>query len=71
MNQQDQEYELYEHCETVSTIHCTTFKCKNRSTHHQIDPMEAGALWYQEGWRATKHQNVYCPACAKKKLKNP
>lgn len=25
--------------------------------------------FFQKGWRATKNGNVYCPECAKKKLK--
>ena len=49
--------------ETISEIICSN--CGNSSVQH--GDMYSEDL-FLDGWRAT-NDNVYCPACAKKKLK--
>jgi len=57
---------LYEAVETISDIRCTN--CGTSQTMYCISDYEAAEAFQSEGWRAT-HYNVYCPTCAKQKLK--
>lgn len=64
-------YELAEHCTTEYTIEniiqCSS--CETIGKHYNIDPYNAAVEWEAEGWRVTKHSNIYCPKCAEIKLK--
>jgi hypothetical protein len=62
------EYEamdLYDFIETESSITCSS--CRKTDSVMYADSGEE--FFFEEGWRATR-ENVYCPKCAKKKLKN-
>ena len=55
---------LWEHIEQgMEMITCT--HCLLTKEDYEICPSEL----YEQGWRATIAGNVYCPSCAKKKLK--
>ena len=58
-------WDLFEHITTRSDISCSS--CKNSDYIYEAG--EAEDFYFERGWRATKHGNVYCPKCAKKKLK--
>ena len=58
---------IYEAIETVCTIYCSS--CGEEGNDYEIDAFEAADDFQAKGWRATIHGNVYCPRCAKKKLK--
>jgi len=49
-----------------ASILCTS--CKLRRGNINIDDYSFAELLIAEGWRHTPN-NVYCPSCAKKKLK--
>lgn len=57
---------LVEFVETEATISCTAKNCKSVVVGYGEYDVSRDA--YDKGWRAT-HSNVYCPSCAKKKLK--
>lgn len=54
--------------ETHSEITC--INCRKTETAHQTEGVEAAEKFDEMGWRITRNQNVYCPTCAKKKLKS-
>ena len=58
---------IYEAMDTLHTIICSN--CGKNGYVHDIDDWWAVEDFKNRGWRATKHGNVYCPDCAKKKLK--
>jgi uncharacterized Zn finger protein (UPF0148 family) len=60
-------FDLYDSIETECTITCSN--CGRQSSVHGIESDNAADVYFDEGWRATKNGNVYCPKCAKKKLK--
>lgn len=51
---------------TLHRLECTYCDCVGVSDHP--DDIEAAADFYIQGWRSTT-MNIYCPSCAKKKLK--
>jgi len=57
---------LYEGIMTTQDIICTN--CKVNDTLCNVDDYEAADRFRSIGWRATRY-NIYCPKCAKKKLK--
>ena len=59
---------LYEGCETSTTITC--INCGHSDILMGLDEFSSSEMFYENGWRATIHNNIYCPKCAKKKLKN-
>jgi Zn finger protein HypA/HybF involved in hydrogenase expression len=59
--------DLYDSVETECTITCS--KCGMQSDLYGIDDFDAVDIYFEEGWRATKTGNVYCPNCASKNLK--
>jgi len=63
-NEQDR---LWNSIQTTQEILCTN--CRVVGTVHEIDDYNAAEYFQNKGWRATKHNNVYCPKCAKIKLK--
>jgi len=63
----DEIYELYEHCTTENTIMCN--KCRTIGREMDCDPYDAASTWSKKGWRITRYQTIYCPKCAKGKLK--
>lgn len=60
---------LYEAIEVHVEITCSS--CNKTETLHGCDEFDACEVLYEDGWRMTRSQNVYCPTCSKKKLKNP
>lgn len=64
----DEIYELFENCTTENTIMCN--KCKTIGREMDCDTYDAATKWSEKGWRATIHSNIYCPKCAKSKLKS-
>lgn len=58
---------LYESIITTQDIICAN--CKSSSTLYNIGEFEAAEKFQSMGWRVTKYNNVYCPNCAKVKLK--
>ena len=64
MTEQDR---LYEAILTTQDITCSN--CRTTSTLHNIEGYEAAEEFQAIGWRATKSNNIYCPKCAKIKLK--
>ena len=57
---------MVEACEVTITINCT--KCDAVTGEWCMDEHDAAAIFYKKGWRMGRY-NVYCPACAKKHLK--
>ena len=49
------------------TISCSS--CSKEGVIYGSDDDEASYIFFEHGWRSTKKENVYCPECAKKKLK--
>jgi hypothetical protein len=60
--------DLYDSIETECTITCSN--CGTQRSAMYVDSDEAVDVFFEEGWRATKSGNVYCPQCASKKLKS-
>jgi hypothetical protein len=60
-------FDLYDSIETECTITCSS--CGKQSSVRGAESDNATDFYFAEGWRATKSGNVYCPECAKKKLK--
>ena len=54
--------------EQICTLRCC--RCDKIETVHDIDDYDAVDEFKSFGWRSTKFENIYCPNCAKKKLKN-
>lgn len=59
--------DLLDIIETECTITCSN--CGIQSSLRFVDTDEATDIFFEEGWRATKKGNVYCPECSNKKLK--
>ena len=59
--------DLWDSIEVECAINCSN--CQKRGVLHFVDDDEASHAFFKKGWRATKSKNVYCPECAKKKLK--
>lgn len=59
--------DLWDSIETECTITCSN--CGMQSDLHCVDSCDATDIFFEEGWRATKSGNVYCPECTTKKLK--
>lgn len=60
--------DLYDSIETECIITCSN--CGTQRSAMYVDSDEAVDVFFEEGWRATKSGNVYCPQCASKKLKS-
>ena len=63
MNELDR---IYENVKTFSEINCIA--CRRIGGTHS-EGYDAAEEFKEKGWRVTVHGNVYCPNCAKKKLK--
>ena len=60
--------DLYDFIEEETTCEITCSNCgKSEGTYGEAYWEKEG--FFKKGWRATKRGNVYCPKCAKKKLK--
>jgi len=66
MNIEKEKDILLENIEVVSTITCSSCGATQSSW---TDDYYASEEFIGKGWRATRNRNVYCPKCAKKKLK--
>lgn len=54
----------------VMSADVSCYGCHKTETIYPIsDEFEVAEIMKEEGWRATKYGNVYCPKCASKKLK--
>jgi|WetSurMetagenome_2_1015567.scaffolds.fasta_scaffold1436432_2 hypothetical protein len=53
--------------ETIYSVMCSN--CLNEKIEHNYDPIFFVEECVEEGWKVTKYGNIYCPECAKKKLK--
>lgn len=58
---------LYEDIQSEHTIVCSNCCCYE--SIFSYDAFDAAEVFYENGWRATRYNNVYCRDCAKKKLK--
>jgi ribosomal protein S27E len=58
---------MFDQVTTVTEVTCTG--CGTSTARHGDGYEVAEELVRYMGWRVTKHQNVYCPICSKKKLK--
>ena len=58
--------QLYEIIITENVIFCNGCSEKDSIS---CDPENAADYFFNEGWRVTRSQKVYCPECAAKKLK--
>ena len=58
---------LYEAIQEFSMITCSS--CYD-SDETPGDGIVGSMVFKSEGWRGTRYGNVYCPKCAKKKLKS-
>lgn len=57
---------IEENSYTITHVNCTNCRQQHRVTG---DSLESARLFRDKGWRATE-KNIYCPACANKKLKS-
>ena len=55
----------------IVSVEISCNNCRKTNTIHECDEFDACDSFYEDGWRMTRAQNVYCPECAKIKLKNP
>ena len=55
--------------EILMTAEITCTYCRKTDCIQCYDDIDAAEYFYKEGWRKGK-VNVYCPKCAKKKLKS-
>ena len=58
--------DLYESIISEQSIICDV--CSEENSLYNIDDIDACEVFFEEGWRATPNR-VYCPVCAKEKLK--
>lgn len=59
--------DLVEYMETEIKIDC--FGCDATDESWVADEVDFAKDLFKKGWRVTSRGNVYCPKCAKKKLK--
>lgn len=59
--------DLYNYITTTHEIEC--INCDTTDAIGDCDEIDALEYFFNEGWRVTKGEMVYCPKCAKKKLK--
>lgn len=62
-------YEPMDLCDSIETECTITCSSCGKQSICFTDSDEAMDVFFEEGWRATKSGNVYCPECASKKLK--
>lgn len=58
--------DLYEDIHSMVDITCN--HCGLNNHYHNLDEYDACDVFFKDGWRSTTN-NVYCPKCAAKKLK--
>lgn len=68
MSPEDQQDLISEYVWVVAEVQCSS--CGKASFDEGGDYNLSAGEFYGQGWRATQ-QNIYCPKCAQKKLKNP
>lgn len=60
---------LMDNIHSEFSISCSS--CRKIGIERDTDDWYAAEALHAKGWRATNHGNIYCPDCAKKKLKQP
>lgn len=55
--------------DTQHSVECQSRSCSESDATGYCDETEAEVYFWNKGWRVTAYGNLYCPKCAKKKLK--
>lgn len=59
--------DLVDYIQILANIDCDN--CSKSAISECCDGWDAADEFFRNGWRVTRSGNVYCPDCAKKKLK--
>lgn len=70
MSAKKESIDLIEYMETEIKIDCQSRGCEESDGGWCVDEVEFAKDLWKKGWRISRQGTLYCPKCAKKKIKS-